>query len=127
MILNDDDNPIIDSTAVVSNFRTRVDHLPVALGKLLTKCGFEYWDLGMELEYKRRLGAELMGRKDFVTEVKHSRIKKKGLVLQCGGGKENAKAFVEWKQVSPKSIDKIQDRDYLENGTSILRTVSDEE
>jgi hypothetical protein len=98
LILDDDDNPIMDSTAVVSNFRNRVDHLPVALGKLLTKCGFEYWDLGMELEYKRRLGAELMGRADFVTEVKRSRIENKELVLRCGADRESAKELVDWQR-----------------------------
>jgi hypothetical protein len=95
----------------------------VALGKLLTKCGFEYWDLGMEMDYKRRLGAELMGRADFVTEVKRSRIVNKGVVLHCGGERRNAKVLIDWEQ--PRSMS--HDTTYLQNGTSILRTVSDEE
>jgi hypothetical protein len=67
-----------------------------ALGKLLTKCGFEYWDLGMDLEYKRRLGAELMGREDFVGIVKRSRTENKGVVLRCeGGGRVNAKELFD--------------------------------
>ncbi len=104
-----------------------VSHSPpnrsAALGKLLTKCGFEYWDLGMEMDYKRRLGAELMGRSDFVTEVKRSRIVNKGVMLHCGGDKRSAKEFIDWEQ--PRSIS--HDSTYLQNGSSILRTVSDEE
>ena len=46
-----------------------------ALGNLLAECGFEYWDLGMDLEYKRRLGAELVNRDDFLRIVKRSRVR----------------------------------------------------
>lgn len=68
----------------------------VALGKLLTKCGFEYWDLGMDLEYKRRLGAGMMQRSEFVRTVKRTRVENKGTVLQCGGERKNAKEIVDW-------------------------------
>ena len=90
----------------------------VALGKLLTKCGFEYWDLGMELDYKLRLGAELMGRDEFVNEVKRSRVENKEVALHCGGERENAKVFIDWEQ--PRSM-----LGNHQNG--ILRTVSYEE
>ena len=57
----------------------------------------------MELEYKRRLGAELMERADFLTEVRRSRIENKEVVLQShGGSKENAKVLVDWEQ--PRSV-----------------------
>ncbi len=57
----------------------------------------------MELEYKRRLGAELMGRSDFLTEVKRSRIENREVVLQShGGSKKNAKELVDWEQ--PRSV-----------------------
>lgn len=69
----------------------------LALGKLLKQCGFEHWDLGMALEYKTRLGAELIGRTDFVREVKKSRIENKGVILTCGGSRRNAKEFVDWE------------------------------
>jgi len=72
----------------------------VALGKLLTRCGFEYWDLGMNLEYKRRLGAGLMRRVEFVNTVKRSRVDNKGVVLQCDGERKNAKEIVDWGRPS---------------------------
>lgn len=71
----------------------------VALGKLLTKCGFEYWDLGMDLEYKRRLGAEMIQRVEFVSQVKRSRVENKGVVLQCGGVRRNAKELIDWDRM----------------------------
>lgn len=69
-----------------------------ALGKLLTKCGFEYWDLGMDMDYKRRLGAEIMSREDFVGNVKRSRVENEGLVLECGGDRTNAKELIDWEE-----------------------------
>jgi hypothetical protein len=85
-----------------------------ALGCLLIHCGFEYWDLGMELEYKRRLGAQLMPRDEFVATVKRSRVENKNVILQlpvscssnsnddCDGGvqqpkqqKQNAKELID--------------------------------
>lgn len=56
-----------------------------ALGCLLTHCGFEYWDLGMDLDYKCRLGAQLMPRNEFVANVKRSRVENKGVKLQLVG------------------------------------------
>lgn len=44
-----------------------------ALGVLLCQHGFETWDLGMDLEYKQRMGAEKLDRPDFVSLVKASR------------------------------------------------------
>ena len=53
----------------------------------------------MELDYKLRLGAELMGRDDFVNKVKRSRIENRGIVLQClGGDRESAKELIDWQQ-----------------------------
>lgn len=69
----------------------------VALGKLLTHAGFDYWDLGMALEYKTRLGAELISRADFVSKVKLSRIENKGVELRCGGSRRNAKEILDWE------------------------------
>ena len=78
----------------------------LALGQLLTKCGFEYWDLGMDLDYKRRLGAELIPRSDFLTHVHRSRIENKGVELQCGGEKVNAKELVDWGRPSTTTAQK---------------------
>ncbi|EED95833.1 hypothetical protein THAPSDRAFT_260922, partial [Thalassiosira pseudonana CCMP1335] len=52
-----------------------------ALGKLLEQSDFEYWDLGMEMEYKIRLGAELMTRADFVQEIHRTRGEHSDIVL----------------------------------------------
>ena len=78
----------------------------LALGQLLTKCGFEYWDLGMDLDYKRRLGAELIPRSEFLTHVHQSRIENKGVELQCGGEKVNAKELVDWGRPSTTATSK---------------------
>ena len=75
------------------------------MGKLLMKCGFEYWDLGMDLEYKQRLGAEIMRRSVFVSKVKRSRVESKGLVLQCGGERKNAKELVDWGRPITEAMD----------------------
>mmetsp|Transcript_33044 Transcript_33044/g.67502 ORF Transcript_33044/g.67502 Transcript_33044/m.67502 type:complete len:330 (-) Transcript_33044:1226-2215(-) len=66
-----------------------------ALGKLLLQCGFLRWDLGMEMEYKRQLGAELIARTDFVREVHRTRVENKDLVLRCNGRK-NAKEIIDF-------------------------------
>ena len=41
----------------------------VTLGSLLRQHGFVWWDLGMEMDYKRQLGAKLMPRDEFVRQV----------------------------------------------------------
>eukprot|EP00934_Nitzschia_sp_Nitz4_P005992 Nitzschia sp. Nitz4//scaffold62_size106224//51147//52121//NITZ4_004358-RA/size106224-processed-gene-0.54-mRNA-1//-1//CDS//3329555862//5982//frame0 len=40
-----------------------------ALGRLLVACGFSMWDLGMEMEYKKSLGSQLMPRPQFVDHI----------------------------------------------------------
>jgi hypothetical protein len=71
----------------------------LALGKLLTQCGFEYWDLGMEMEYKLKLGAVLMRRADFVREVHRTRVEKTDTILQCTGRK-NTRELIDWDRDS---------------------------
>jgi Leu/Phe-tRNA-protein transferase len=44
-----------------------------ALGRCLCQAGFTLWDLGMDMEYKRALGSELMPRDDFVQFVQNVR------------------------------------------------------
>ena len=39
------------------------------LGALLIHCGFNMWDLGMDMDYKSGLGAQNMKRSDYVKEV----------------------------------------------------------
>ena len=47
-----------------------------SIGKILPKLGFEVWDLGMDLPYKRSLGSKLISRKNFLALVKETRDKK---------------------------------------------------
>ena len=88
----------------------------LALGQLLTKCGFEHWDLGMDLDYKRRLGAELIPRSEFLAHVHRSRIENKGVELQCGGEKVNAKELVDWGRPSTTVATKSKPSGPKENG-----------
>ena len=71
----------------------------LALGKLLLRCGFTYWDLGMEMEYKLKLGAELMRRADFVQKIHTTRIEHNNTILQCDG-KHNARELIDWDRES---------------------------
>lgn len=59
------------------------------------KCGFTYWDLGMEMEYKMRLGSELMRRADFVRHIHQTRVESTSTQLQCDG-KRNARELIDW-------------------------------
>lgn len=72
----------------------------IALGKLLIQCEFEHWDLGMEMDYKMRIGAELMSRVNFVQEVRRTREQHKNTILQCGGVRKNAKELVDWEKTN---------------------------
>ena len=40
-----------------------------ALGKVLCEANFTMWDLGMDMDYKRKLGAILLPRSDFVRHI----------------------------------------------------------
>jgi len=44
-----------------------------ALGRLLCRRGFTLWDLGMDMEYKRGLGSNIMPRQEFVRVVRQVR------------------------------------------------------
>jgi hypothetical protein len=49
------------------------------LGRLLSKCGFELWDLGMDMDYKQTLGAWLVPRHEFVQQFRELRCKSRTL------------------------------------------------
>jgi Leu/Phe-tRNA-protein transferase len=59
-----------------------------ALGRLLCQSGFTLWDLGMDMEYKRDLGSQLMPRSEFVQQVRRVRVAHGHLVLPASGGEE---------------------------------------
>mmetsp|Transcript_66605 Transcript_66605/g.154773 ORF Transcript_66605/g.154773 Transcript_66605/m.154773 type:complete len:242 (-) Transcript_66605:230-955(-) len=44
-----------------------------ALGRWLERCGFEIWDLGMELDYKKELGGRMVPRQDWAQRVRELR------------------------------------------------------
>jgi Leu/Phe-tRNA-protein transferase len=59
----------------------------VCLGRILERAGFSFWDLGMDLEYKRRLGARLLEREEFLRRYKNESEKKATLPagpFDCG-------------------------------------------
>ena len=72
-----------------------------ALGKLLMECGFRYWDLGMGMEYKTKLGAEMMRRSDFLERVHRTRVEDKRVVLRCDG-RRSAKELIDYVAPRPE-------------------------
>jgi hypothetical protein len=73
-----------------------------ALGKLLLQCGFSHWDLGMEMEYKFTLGADLVARSDFVREVHRTRVEDKDLILRCNE-QNNCKEIIDFDKPDTSS------------------------
>ncbi|GAX09913.1 leucyl/phenylalanyl-tRNA---protein transferase [Fistulifera solaris] len=53
----------------------------LTLGRLLSRCGFELWDLGMDMAYKQTLGSKLMPREEFVDYVNRVRCRDAHLML----------------------------------------------
>lgn len=53
----------------------------IALGSLLAQSGFEIWDLGMDMKYKRDLGAQLMPRATYVDAVHRVRETRSSLIM----------------------------------------------
>jgi Leu/Phe-tRNA-protein transferase len=52
-----------------------------ATGRLLQSCGYRWWDLGMDMAYKRHLGAVLLDRPDFVQQVHACRTQRPTVAL----------------------------------------------
>ena len=53
----------------------------LVLGRILSRCGFKLWDLGMDMAYKQTLGSTLMPREEFVSFVHRVRIEDAHLTL----------------------------------------------
>lgn len=53
----------------------------LSLGRILSRCGFKLWDLGMDMAYKQTLGSKLMPRDEFVNYVHRVRIEDAHLIL----------------------------------------------
>lgn len=49
----------------------------------------------MEMDYKLRLGAELMRRAEFVQCIHHTRVEHNNIKLQCDR-KRNARELIDW-------------------------------
>jgi len=65
-----------------------------ALGQLLCLAGYDTWDLGMDLDYKTRLGARNVPRSEFVHLVKTTRRDHPPNELKCDEMK-NCKEIME--------------------------------
>jgi len=66
-----------------------------ALGRLLSEKGFHMWDLGMDMEYKKGIGSELMPRETFVSEVHRVRQTCGHLVLPVSEPPQNCKDVID--------------------------------
>ena len=71
-----------------------------ALGRLLSSVGFDYWDLGMEMDYKNGLGCHLMPRKQYRDYIISVRETKGHLVLPMHGQSFSAKSLID-QEVDP--------------------------
>ena len=67
----------------------------LTLGRLLSQTGFTLWDLGMDMEYKRDLGSQLMPRLEYVQEVKRVRVMNGYVVLPTGQEPINCREIID--------------------------------
>mmetsp|Transcript_27652 Transcript_27652/g.41853 ORF Transcript_27652/g.41853 Transcript_27652/m.41853 type:complete len:309 (+) Transcript_27652:132-1058(+) len=65
-----------------------------ALGRLLRACGFGLWDLGMDMQYKRDMGAQLYVRSKFVETFHLLRVDEEA-VLRLPPGQVNAREVID--------------------------------
>jgi Leu/Phe-tRNA-protein transferase len=66
-----------------------------ATGRLLLTCGYRWWDLGMDMEYKRELGAMLLDRPDFVQQVRSCRTQRPTVDLTAFDLPRNCRALID--------------------------------
>jgi Leu/Phe-tRNA-protein transferase len=68
-----------------------------ALGRMLTRFGFDTWDLGMEMDYKSSLGAVLIERADFVRLVHSVRHKFGHVKLPTDAERYDCRELIDWE------------------------------
>mgnify|MGYP005841303335 CR=1 FL=1 len=66
-----------------------------ALGRLLIEKGFELWDMGMHMEYKSSIGAELMPRDTFLGHVHRVRETQSHRMLPSRQPAQNCKEVID--------------------------------
>jgi Leu/Phe-tRNA-protein transferase len=88
----------------------------VALGRLLSEVGFTSWDMGMHMEYKSALGAELMPRDVFLSEVHSVRETQGHLVLPSRQPAENCKLVIDRNNPVPPPQAQSQPQSKSEKG-----------
>lgn len=73
-----------------------------ALGIWLARCGFEIWDLGMELEYKLELGCRLAPRAEWAKQIRSLRTNTTArLVSPEGDGAETDRLLLDRAATPP--------------------------
>jgi len=95
-----------------------------ALGKLLERSGFEYWDFGMELGYKKDLGSKTIPRAEWISLVQSTRDKVVG-GFACGTSenpKESCLELINWNQKKESSSGPITNPTTTTNTTTTTTT-----
>ena len=75
------------------------------LGRRLEQCGFDLWDMGMDMEYKERLGAHGMHRADFIRLVRRVRVEKPNVLLTLEQPRMNCKEILYGPSPLPMDVD----------------------
>jgi len=102
-----------------------------ALGGLLKKLGFKFWDLGMQMEYKMDLGGRLIPRTMWLDVVAKTRnethmkfacdhVSAKDLIQSLQDKKENKKKLKEPSKKEEK-LQKIAEKKKFRKEQKILR------
>jgi len=78
------------------------------LGRRLEQCGFDLWDMGMDMDYKERLGAHGMHRADFVRLVRRVRVERPNVLLTLERQRMNCKEIFTGPPPSPMDVDKTK-------------------
>jgi hypothetical protein len=75
----------------------------VTLGQWLKMQGFTYWDLGMDMPYKRNLGSQLIPRREFLQMVHDVRHEMQHLTLPVSSSKINCRDVIDGTATWTKS------------------------